>query len=248
MHSREAVIRVLALANRGLSDRAIEQATGINRRTVSGWRHGRVPNFDRRDQKADCFICRAEAERIPGPAYSYLLGMYLGDGCISAGPRTFKLRVFHDAQYPTIVSRCAEAMEAIRPTKKAWQGRHKHERCIEVTMHWNHWPCLFPQHGPGRKHERPIVLEPWQQMIVTANPERLVRGLIESDGCRIVANDRGVASVRYHFSNRSEDIKRIYCATLDQLEIPWTRPCNQQIAVYRKAATARMDEFIGPKS
>jgi hypothetical protein len=24
----------------------------------------------------------------------------------------------------------------------------------------------FPQHGPGRKHERPIVLEPWQLEIV----------------------------------------------------------------------------------
>jgi hypothetical protein len=63
----------------------------------------------------------------------------------------------------------------------------------------------------------------------------------------VVANDRGVKSVRYHFSNRSEDIKGIFCAALDRLEIPWTRPSNKDIAIYRKAAVAQLDEFIGPK-
>ena len=31
---------------------------------------------------------------------------------------------------------------------------------VVVQSNWKHWPCLFHQHGPGRKHERPIVLEP----------------------------------------------------------------------------------------
>ena len=74
-----------------------------------------------------------------------------------------------------------------------------------------------------------------------------LRGLIHSDGCRIVADDRGRQSVRYLFSNRSEDIKRLYCESLDAVGIPWTRPCDRQIAVYRKDAAAQMDEFIGPK-
>ena len=74
-----------------------------------------------------------------------------------------------------------------------------------------------------------------------------LRGLVHSDGCRVVANDRGVASVRYHFSNRSEDIKSLFCASLDYLGIPWTRPSQRDIAIYRKAAVAQLDEFIGPK-
>jgi len=114
-------------------------------------------------------------------------------------------------------------------------------------MYSNHWPCLLPQRGPGRKHGRPIRLEPWQEELVSREREALVRGLIHSDGCRVVANDRGVWSVRYHFSNRSEDIKRIYCESLDALGVRWTRPCAKQIAVYRKESTARLDEFIGPK-
>ena len=76
-------------------------------------------------------------------------------------------------------------------------------------------------------------------------PEEFVRGLIDSDGCRVVANDRGV---RYHFSNRSDDIRGLFTAALDALGIPWTRPSQYVIAVYRKAAAARLDEFVGPKS
>jgi hypothetical protein len=64
--------------------------------------------------------------------------------------------------------------------------------------------------------------------------EAFVRSLIHSDGCRVVANDRGVRSVRYHFSNRSDDIRGLFCAALDHLGIPWTLPSRYQVAVYRK--------------
>ena len=112
----------------------------------------------------------------------------------------------------------------------------------------NHWPCLFPQHGPGRKHERTIALTHWQSDLVAGHHQEFLRGLIHSDGCRVVANDRGVKSVRYHFSNRSEDIKALYCRSLEALGVRWTRPCDKQIAVYRKAHVAVLDGFIGPKS
>ncbi len=91
-------------------------------------------------------------------------------------------------------------------------------------------------------------LATWQQSLVERLPGGLVKGLIESDGCRIVTDDRGLMSTRYHFSNRSEDIKEVFCSALDNLGIPWTRPCEQQIAIYRKTAVARLDEFVGPKS
>ena len=100
---------------------------------------------------------------------------------------------------------------------------------------------------------RPIRLEPWhevlvKEVLVKEATEEFVRGLIDSDGCRVVANDRGVRSVRYHFSNRSDDIRGLFCSTLDELGIPWTRPRWFEVAVYRKAAVARLDEFVGPKA
>ena len=57
----------------------------------------------------------------------------------------------------------------------------------------------------------------------------------------------GNLCARYHFSNLSEDIKGLYCESLDALGVRWTRPCAKQIAVYRKDAVMILDGFIGPK-
>lgn len=120
-------------------------------------------------------------------------------------------------------------------------------RCADVTHYSKHRPCYFPQQGPGRKHTRKIALQPWQQEIVERETEEFVLGLNHSDGCRVVANDRAVLSVRYHFSNRSEDIIGLFTAALDRLEIPWRRSTKYIVSIYRKSATVQLDEFIGPQ-
>jgi hypothetical protein len=53
--------------------------------------------------------------------------------------------------------------------------------------------------------------------------------------------------VRYGFSNRSNDIKAIFCEHLDLLGIAWTRPNDKDIAVATRAGVAALDEFVGPK-
>jgi hypothetical protein len=115
-----------------------------------------------------------------------------------------------------------------------------------------HWPCLIPQHGPGPKHHRSIGLTNWQIDLVEGHREAFLRGLIYSDGSRIVATERSRGHVRrsprYTFSNRSEDIKRLFCENCDALGIKWTRPSAIQIAIYRKASVAILDEFVGPKA
>jgi hypothetical protein len=255
VRSLEETELVRVLREAGHSDSAIARATGIPRSTVREWRlrpWPRVYDVDGRKRRLSqrqrlCPICTPEAPALPAGNYAYLLGLYLGDGHISRCPRTFRIRFFLDAAYPGIVSACRDALEAIRPHQRAWTRRLKSSRCYVVVMYSNHWPCLFPQHGPGRKHERPIHLASWQTDIVDCNRRDFLRGLIHSDGCRITANDRGLRSVRYHFSNKSEDIKHLYCQSLDALGIRWTRPCDKQIAVYRKASVAILDQFIGPK-
>ncbi len=172
--------------------------------------------------------------------------MYLGDGCISRDRRVWRLRIVLDKKYPAIIDRCRNALELLMPGQRS--GTVKKVGCIEVTMYSKHWPCLFPQHGPGKKHTRRITLEPWQQALIDQETEEFVMGLVHSDGCRVIANDRGVRSVRYHFSNMSEDIIGLFTAALDRLDIPWTRSSKKIVSIYRKAATAQLDTFIGPKS
>ena len=42
--------------------------------------------------------------------YAELLGLYLGDGCISPGARTERLRLHFDTRYPGIVSDARELL------------------------------------------------------------------------------------------------------------------------------------------
>jgi hypothetical protein len=172
--------------------------------------------------------------------------LYLGDGYISRCRSVWRLRVTLDKKYPGIIESCCDAIDKIMLGQHATVFPRK-TGCVDVSLFSKHWPCLFPQHGPGRKHHRRIALEPWQQTLVDQEPEEFVCGLIHSDGCRVVANDRGVRSVRYHFSNRSEDIICLFTAALDSLDIHWRRSTKYIVSIYRKADTARMDEFIGPK-
>lgn len=84
-------------------------------------------------------------------------------------------------------------------------------------------------------------------------PEALLRGLIHSDGCcslntvRSGRGDRTYAYARYTFSNRSEDLREIYCAHLDLLDIEWRRMNRWNISVARRDSVAKLDAFVGPK-
>ena len=76
-----------------------------------------------------------------------------------------------------------------------------------VSTHHRHLGCLLPQHGPGKKHERAIVFEPWQRAHVEAAPWAFLRGCIRSDGCTFVNRFGRYAYLSYEFRNRSEGIK-----------------------------------------
>lgn len=126
----------------------------------------------------------------------------------------------------------------------------------DLRAYSKHWLCLFPQHGPGKKHERPIVLEAWQQEVVTEHPGRLLRGLFHSDGWRgdNVAVHRKNDMViryrysRYEFTNYSADIRQICTDALDRLEIAWRPNGPFRISVNRRAAVAALDQHVGPKT
>jgi hypothetical protein len=129
--------------------------------------------------------------------------------------------------------------------------RRKHERCVEVSSYWKHWPCYLPQHASGPKHLRRIVLADWQRRIATVHVKPFLRGLVHSDGTRIVATERRGRYVRraprYGFSNRSEDILELFRRACVTAGVHCTRASQKQIAVYSKASVARLDQFIGQK-
>ena len=104
-------------------------------------------------------------------AYAALLGCYLGDGCLARHARVLHSGSRATPPTPGIVDDVAGA-HAVRARPEGLPPS-KAPGAVVVQAHWKHWPCLFPQHGPGRKHERPIVLEEWQREIVERAPRRL---------------------------------------------------------------------------
>ncbi len=127
--------------------------------------------------------------------------------------------------------------------------------CTTVASYSEHWPCLFPQHGPGAKHTRKITLDPWQQDIVAQHPREFLRGLFHSDGCRISNNvrrrlpsgDRWYSYPRYFFSNKSLDMLELCGDAMDSLGITWRYSRWDTVSVTKRDAVAAMEEFIGPK-
>lgn len=123
---------------------------------------------------------------------------------------------------------------------------------MELSAYSKSWLCLFPQHAPGKKHERPISLTEWQRRIVDEDPQFLLRGLLHSDGCRFQNTGRGGwRCPRYSFVNRSPDICSIFCDACDQLGLRWTvapHGSSRTIYISRKADVEWLDYYVGPKS
>jgi hypothetical protein len=212
MRSKAEFETVWALIELGLSNRGISKLTGISRATIRDWRRNGRQSHSRqlREPDRDCPACSGAV--VPGSTYAYLLGLYLGDGCISTHPRgVYRLRITLDLRYPGIIGECTQAIRDVRPSRAMKVCSVRKIGCTEIAAYWKHWPCLFPQHGAGPKHLRKIELQPWQRIIVQDHPQRLLRGLIQSDGWRGLNRVKGKAYPRYNFSNRSDDIRGIFC-------------------------------------
>jgi hypothetical protein len=248
-HAVWEIDRCLTLHARGVSGRRIADRLGIPRGTVSDWISGRPPCAWKRGGLG-CGQCGGAAhkfEEVPASPYSYLLGLYLGDGSISSHARgVYKLRLNLDSAYPGIIDEAASAMRQVLPPSKVntWA---RPSRDVEVYSYSKAWPCLFPQHAPGKKHLRPILLSGWQGRLVHRMPHFLIRGLIHSDGCRFLNTGRKWIHPRYAFSNLSPDIRQIFTNACELLGLRWTTS-GRTVYVSRKDDVARMDRFVGPKA
>jgi hypothetical protein len=110
MRSQMEVDSALALSREGLTTSEIARRTGIPRSTVKEWLNDPAPRL-RSDGCAG-----HDLSLLDDQAYAYLLGMYLGDGCIAPYPRgVWRLRITLDSVYPGIVAECARTLEAVAP-------------------------------------------------------------------------------------------------------------------------------------
>ncbi|MBP2581426.1 hypothetical protein J3A78_001904 [Streptomyces sp. PvR006] len=252
--------RALTLLRGGAKNATVARTLDIPPGTIGAWKHeDRARRGECPDRVHRPLCPRCDGRGLDEAAYAYVLGMYLGDGHISH-PRQHRvpsLRITLDDAWPGVQQEAIAAVRAVFPDNTASWVRKT--GCRDVKVYSKHLVCLFPQHGPGRKHERAIVLEPWQQEIVDAHPWSFVRGLIHSDGSRIVnwtektigGRTKRYEYPRYFFTNTSDDITRLYTDALDRVGVSWRSRRRatgaQDVSVARRDDVALMDRHIGPK-
>lgn len=252
MRSREDYRRVMALRAEPLSDRAIERLTGVPHQTVGRWRRSHCPRHERRH------IADASWRPSVPDAYAHLLGLYLGDGHIVCHSKNSGyLRLSLDERYPNVVHQAMNALAHVLPDSPVRSYRFGPASRVILQACHPVLPFAFPQHGPGKKHQRAIRLKPWQAELCALHPRSLIRGLLHSDGCRttnrVRVRSRAGRAVtyeypRYFFSNESKDIRDLFASHCSLLGIRCTQSNSRNLSIADRASVAILDSFVGPKS
>jgi hypothetical protein len=237
----------LELVAAGVNDCEIARRLGVPRTTVRDWRKPRyVPKSGVRSA---CPLCGKGSRRVVLEAASYaeLFGLYLGDGHITAMPRAERLRIFLDAKYPTIVADTERLLRTVFPDNEIGRIIAHEGRMVVVWTYSRHLSCVFPQHGAGKKHERPITIEPWQRELVEAARWDFLRGCIRSDGCVFINRTGRYEYLSYEFTNLSTGILDLFEATCRQLGLH-PRRYARAVRLYRRPDVASLLEHVGVKS
>ncbi|MEM9952821.1 MAG: hypothetical protein AAF846_14530 [Chloroflexota bacterium] len=257
MRSYEEYLRILTLWEEYGNKKRIARETGIPRGTVTdcikkfgsvqGLQDYRRENLEIVGQSS--LVHELKKRQDPKklhPHYAYLFGLYLGDGCISHMNRVHRLRIALDKKYPNIIQSCVDVTETLFPDNQV--GIVDRDSYVMVSLYHKYLPQIFSQDGAGKKHERDIILENWQQRIVDAYPLEFFRGLYHSDGARSRNVVKGKNYPRYFFSNYSDDIRKLFADTVDKLNLSWTQTNSISIAISRREDVAWLDEHLGEKS
>lgn len=255
MHPPRVKQHALELIAAGHNDCEVSRRLGIPRGTIRDWR--RPAYVSKREYAPEtCPRCwrAAKPMRFTPEDYSELLAIYLGDGSISTHPRTQRLRIALDKKYQGIIDETRGLLERCFPHNDIDEVQSI--GCVHLSVYSSHLACVFPQHGPGRKHDRPIVLEPWQREHVEAFPWAFIRGCIRTDGCCFINRTDVHRPVpyeyrSYEFSNKSKDIVDLFVSACERVGVFTRVNCSARgqwdVRVNRRRSVALMLEHVGLK-
>ncbi|MET9788063.1 helix-turn-helix domain-containing protein [Streptomyces canus] len=222
-HGTEVRQKALTLLRGGTPNAEVARRLNVPLGTVGYWKHLDRAKRGECPGKHDPKCPRCDDRDLDDPAYSYLLGLYLGDGHIShySEHRVPNLMITCTQSWPGLMNECEEAM------------RKKHERTITLEP-WQ---------------QEIVDTHPWGFIrgLIHSDGCRITNWTT-----RLVAGERKRYEYpRYFFSNKSDDIRKLLTDTLDLVGVEWTTlargsdPFN--ISIARKASVALMDTHVGPK-
>jgi len=247
MHPPAVRQEALALVARGLNDCEVARRTGRAASDCSRLAQAAVQAEARRRHPLSALLAARPPGLFSHSDYAELLGLYLGDGHIVRVGRTYRLRLFLDTCYPGIIEEARQLLCRCFARNAVGLSRSRKGSTSILSVYSRHLPCLFPQHGSGKKHERPIVLEGWQRECLEAAPMNFIRGCIRSDGCYFVNRTGPYSYPSYTFENHSADIRRLFEEARDLAGIRYRRS-RTSLRIYRRESVAVLLRAVGPKA
>jgi hypothetical protein len=170
--------------------------------------------------------------------YSYLLGLYLGDGYIVKMDRTYRLRIYNTVQYDNLNKYIICELQKMFMKNKVNYVNFK--TYLSIYVYSNNLPIFFPQHGSGKKQDREIVLFDWQKEIISY--KHLFAGLLHSDGSIYFERTYKMCD----FTNKSEGILSIFKLCSLKLNLNYT-VTKDRIHIRNRPNMKWIDENIGDK-
>jgi hypothetical protein len=152
---------------------------------------------------------------------------------------------FSTKKYPAIIDRCRGAIDVLMPGQRA-AVLQRARRCVEVSLYSNTGPASYPSTAPARSTQDASRWSRGSRRWSTT--PRKSSSPVSSTATAVASSPTTVGSGACLITSRTDPkTSSGFTAALDALDIPLTRPDWRTIAIYRKAATARLDEFVGPK-
>jgi hypothetical protein len=198
----DKILKAKQLYDENFSLRKIAKLLNVHHSTISDWKKRNWQISNKKITPSD----------FP-KTYSYLLGLYLGDGYINSTPRTYRLRYSLDKKYNKLNEYVIQQLKILFPFNKV--STYVDNNTVVVSLYNNQLVTLFPQHGTGKKHNRLIKLEEWQNNIL--DHSSFIKGLFHSDGSYYQS---GIYD-RYNFTNMSKDIIQLYKESCTFLNISY---------------------------
>lgn len=271
--TNEQHAEVMKLHSNGMRIVDIVSLTGLTRSCVNNWInrgskiHGNTAQlkYSRLDPEnpIDSLRIKTSSDDVDKmySAYSFVLGMYLGDGCISKVGRTKSLQIALDMKYNKLNEYVVDQLTVLFGKKpyvldrSVDRGQKNKSNSLDVKVYSIDMGILFPHEGSGAKHLRKIELTEWQKRII--NPIQLVKGLMMSDGSYFHCNTYNRDN--YSFCNASKDICRILIEMLDILGIKYNSHTKKKIGVKgtvlkthvnvnRREEVKKLHDLIGDKN
>ena len=188
-------------------------------------------------------------------SFSYLMGMYLGDGYLyKQGPYTWKLRLACDRKYPSIINEIQQCLTNLHLSPSICNQQH----IDEVYCHGKLLPEMFPTFD-GPKHKNALTLTDWQRAVIDEHPQSFIRGLFHADGSRYIHKQGQYQYVKYNLTNRSKDLVDLFCSACDTVGIEYKvhpRPFINKsgdkhvgwtVTIGKRSEVVKCEQFLGIK-